>query len=339
MFWMETNVQHEAMTVPSLSDLTGGLIAPEYCPHCLKHGQYREAILKGMCRLHYQRERRGSLDLDRPPRAWTRREITDDNPERRRRRKRNAPVVAPEPIEKLVPWIKTPKTMITHDPVIGVVCHAKRYWNAAAIADKTAAEVISVDDGSLGCEANHRRTWSWLQSSPARWSLILEDDVVVASAFRFQLNQIVARAGASIISLYLGRGRPTHQQPAIGQAIISLPSEDVCFLSAKDLFSAQAYLVPTVFLPTLLAKTNDGPVPIDEQISAVVREHKMPVHYTWPSLVDHRSDMEPMITERHDGQPRIEQRVAWKFGGRPTWRPTYAPLRTPEELGITVIRS
>ena len=282
--------------------------------------------------MHYQRYRRGRLEDTTPYRPRR-------TKARRYRSKSIEEILGEGADDGLVPWFETPATMITHDPAIGIVAHEKRYRHAAKLADRIEAEAISVDDGTLGCEANHRRLWSWLRSSPSRWALILEDDVTVAPALRFQLNQILAKSLPSIISLYLGRGRPPHYQPAILSAITSLPGPDTCFLTAKDLLSAQGYLVPTSFLPVLLDGTDDGPVPIDEQISAVARAHTLPVHYTWPSLVEHRADMDPVITDRHDGQPRTERRVAWRFGGRPSWRPTFHPLKTPEELGITVVRT
>jgi GR25 family glycosyltransferase involved in LPS biosynthesis len=321
--------------------------AQEYglCPYCLKNDEVRDIDLKGMCRMHYQRERRGRLEDTRSHQPRKPRTGPYAGRPRRQRHYKSKSVgeIAKEQGLELQGWLvprfETPPAMITHDPAIGIVAHTSRYDYAQGQADKIFAEAISVDDGTVGCEANHRRLWSWLQSSPSRWCLILEDDVILVPAFRFQLNQILARAPRSIISLYLGRGRPPHYQPAILKAITTLPSEDTCFMTGKDLLSAQGYLVPTDFLPTLLENTDDGPVPIDEQISRVAREHKLKVHYTWPSLVDHRDDLEPLITERHDGQRRTEHRVAWRFGGRHTWHHNYHPLKTPEELGMTVIRA
>lgn len=281
--------------------------------------------------MHYQRWRRGETEeqMTRPRQKRANNVVIPiDFYQRTTVPARKCPTPAPPP-----PWGP-------QDIPIAIVTHEGRAAHAQILAEKIGAEAMSVDDIKMGCEANHRRTWSWLASGNARWSVILEDDVVVAPAFRFQLAQILTKAPTPIVSLYLGRGRPPHHQGAIATAITSLPSENTCFLLGKDLLSAQGYAVHTNLLSTFLAATTDRPdVPIDEQFSAVARGLEIPISYTWPSIVDHREDLAPVISTRADGQARTERRVAWKFGGRHSWFPDAAPLREPEELGMTVIRA
>jgi hypothetical protein len=39
------------------------------------------------------------------------------------------------------------------------------------------AAYISIDNGTLGCEGNHRKVWQWLNDhATTKWVVVLEDD-------------------------------------------------------------------------------------------------------------------------------------------------------------------
>jgi hypothetical protein len=105
---------------------------------------------------------------------------------------------------------------------------------------------------------------------------------------------------------------------------------------APALFSAQGYAIRKDILPTLITAPRTD-LPIDEHISQWATEANIPVAYCWPSIVEHRDDLPPLITQRHDNQDRIERRVAWQFGTRPTWSTQVHQIKTPQQLGMRVI--
>jgi len=224
------------------------------------------------------------------------------------------------------------------DPLFIVIAHPARKRAAEALISVLKADSSWDTDGS-GCEANHRRAWEWAadQDDPDRWVVFVEDDVALVRGFIGQVRRALAVAPSELVSFYLGRGRPPHWQLPIAKAITTLPGPDVCWLSAPELFSAQCYAMP-VHRARGLARTHRRSMPCDEHISRWARNRRLRVCYSWPSLVDHREDMVPLITERADGQPRIERRVAWNVGIRGRWTSRTHPIRTHAELGVTVVR-
>lgn len=225
-----------------------------------------------------------------------------------------------------------------------MVHHQSRASYATPIAERLHADMVTDNDG-LGCEATHRLTWKHLRDvlvseqtdQDNHWCVIIEDDIVPIPQFTSQLIPVLQNAPTDFVSLYLGKYRPPHWQLAIHNAITSTP-ESICYYTAPVLFSAQGYAVRPWLLSHLLLRTNDGPMPIDEQISAVLPNLKTQVSYCWPSIVDHNDSLACVIKNRHDEQPRPKGRTAWNLGARKRWTPTCYPIRTPEQLGITVVK-
>lgn len=313
------------------------------CTHC-----DRMAKAKGLCMMHYTRKRRGQ-DMDAPlnvhqaanARSTIRPTYSSSTTSRHLELvKDKRPKLPPHhlDVEKPPTWSTTIPPH--HHFAVAVCADPRRFVTASTLADLTQAEALVWDSTPTqrGCEANHRRTLQWLASSTATWAVVLEDDVVIPTTdFRSQLLQALNAAPTPLVSLYLGRGRPPHYQLPIMDAITTIPSEDTCWLIGEPLLSCVAYAIHTDLIPDLINCTDDGPKPIDEQISTWARATGTKVAYCWPSLVDHR-DGTPLVEERHDGQPRGDQpRVAWKTGTRDTWTRESIALKTPEELGITVI--
>ncbi|QDH91829.1 glycosyltransferase [Mycobacterium phage Phrappuccino] len=279
----------------------------------------------GMCKMHYDRQRSGR-DMYAPKGAWNRR--TKDDATKARR---HLAIVAQPPVP--APWKTGAVSM-------AIVADERRRTQAESLCDRTAAEAIVWDNETyrFGCEANHRRAWNWLAGSGEQWGLVLEDDIAIPRNFRAQVQQALAVAPTGVVSLYLGRGRPPHWQPAIARAITARAT-DTCWFTGPALLSAQAYAVRADLWPALLSLPPDDTTPIDEQITAWLIASGIEVSYSWPSLVDHRTDLAPLIAARADGQSRTERRVAWKTGVRKHWDASSAPLHTPEQLGMQVVHA
>ncbi len=221
---------------------------------------------------------------------------------------------------------------------LGIVAHAQREKRAYALAEATNAEIVNVDDGTLGCNGNHFYTLDWLYKYPAprhtvtskSWAVILEDDAKVGKDFNVDLGDALRKAPTDIVSLYLGRARPEHWQDQIAQVIAA----DVSFLTAPDLLHAVGYAIRWPLLGSLL---NEVPgthemtalggsrlLPVDEAISVWAKKHGHKVSYTKPSIVDH-IDGPSLIDSRTtrilyvDKSPGLApgtDRVAWCFGSR-----------------------
>lgn len=176
------------------------------------------------------------------------------------------------------------------------------------------AVYLSMDNGALGCEGNHRKVWSWLAGKHSTWSVVLEDDAVPVEGFRNQLEQALTHTPAPIVSLYLGRGLPVHYQPKIDLARHNANAVNACYLTSPVLLHAVGVAVRTALLSSVLF---DNGQPIDDAWTAWIASQSLQVAYTWPSLVDHRD--EETLVEHPDGVERIQHRKAWWCHTRDEW--------------------
>lgn len=182
-----------------------------------------------------------------------------------------------------------------------------------------AAGHVSIDDGTLGCDYNHVAVQRHLAELPSAWSVVLEDDAVVADSFRSQLGMVLAAAPCDVVSLYLGRSRPPQYQRHIAQALSG--ADEAHWLVGSRLLHAVGYAIRTELLPSLASFIS--PLPADARISAWAADVS-PIGYCLPSIVDHRDG--PTVARHPDGHRRTPGRVAWNFGHRSEWRSTSVVL-------------
>ena len=209
---------------------------------------------------------------------------------------------------------------------VGVVGHTARRRQAEALAERVGAW-LSIDDGSLGCEGNHRRVLAHLADSGADYAVVLEDDAQPVDGFADQVCAALeaappceypdgAVAAAPIVSLYLGTGYPRYWQSAYERAIWAADHIAAPWLRCSHLLHAVGYAVRRDLVADLVADLPQrAPLPIDAAITEWARSRNHDVLYTWPCLVDH-ADGEPVVTGR---RPRRAARRAHRVGGRVSW--------------------
>jgi hypothetical protein len=197
---------------------------------------------------------------------------------------------------------------------VGIVAHHARAEQAHKLMEDVGATYLSMDNGSLGCDANHKKVWSWLSGKDTTWSVVLEDDAIPVEGFTKQLEQVLSVAPTPIVSLYLGQGRPQHWQPRIDLAKNNANSVDASWLIAPALLHAVGVAVRTELLPKVLF---DKTKPIDDAWTEWIRTQHLRVGYTWPSLLEHRD--EDTLVKHPDGVPRTQHRKAWWCHTRQDW--------------------
>jgi hypothetical protein len=218
---------------------------------------------------------------------------------------------------------------------VGIVGHIDRADRVRALASHVRPEIISIDNGDLSCEGNHRHVWSTLATDylGSRWTVVLEDDAVPVDNFDVQLEHALRAAPASVVSLYLGRTRPPDAQGVIRQSVRVANLVDAHWLVSDRLLHAVGVAIRTPLVSSMLDYIAQPPAvfdPIDIAISRWAQANRIPVAYTWPSLVDHADG--PTVIEEHpdsasrdrliplpDGRMRLARRVAWRVGARDRW--------------------
>jgi len=188
---------------------------------------------------------------------------------------------------------------------IAIVAHPKRRAWAHRLSVATGGMIIP-DDLGLGAKANHLHAWEYLDNAGSLlpkqgdWGVVLEDDVVLCEDFERNLERMLDKAPSTVVSLYLGRGRPPQYQRRISSVI----ANDVSFITADALFSGQGYALPIGYFSAPIIDQLWGiDLPIDEAITQWVRGWHGSVSYPKFSLIEHR-DGPTLIDDHGDGQPR-----------------------------------
>lgn len=206
---------------------------------------------------------------------------------------------------------------------IGIVAHQSRTGKAHNLFHEIEADRIFFDDGTLGCEGNHRTAWAWLASvaDDDDQLVVLEDDALPCNDFREQLDAALAKAPVDVVSLYLGRSRPVQWQNFVKQAVWQADHDDACWIIGNATLHAVGIAIRGPDLvESMLNRTSQYNRPIDERITMWCRQFGHDVGYCWPSLVDHDDDLPTTVVHR-DGKRREPGRVAWKVGTRDRWTP------------------
>ena len=95
--------------------------------------------------------------------------------------------------------------------MIGIVAHTARAEHAHTLMDQVGAAYISIDNGTLGCNGNHKQVWTWLNNHTDEWAIVLEDDSLPTPDFRDQASQALKVTPSPVVSFYLGK----HHMPTL----------------------------------------------------------------------------------------------------------------------------
>jgi GR25 family glycosyltransferase involved in LPS biosynthesis len=226
--------------------------------------------------------------------------------------------------------------MCEHSPsiTIGVVAHEKRRDHAEQLATLIEADVVMMDDRTqhLGCEANHRRTWHALSNSSTEWVVVLEDDAIPVPDFRHQLTQALAVAPTDIVSLYLGRSKPTYWQPQIERFTQQADHDGAHWITSPTAIHAVGLAVRTT---TLQHHRHNVWLPPDQALTRWAEKNGHLISYCWPSLLEH-ADLPTTIRQHRDGMARTPGRVAWRTGTRDAWDDSSVHMAHPLKRKRTV---
>ncbi|EKM6430741.1 hypothetical protein ACI0ZV_003358 [Cronobacter sakazakii] len=188
-----------------------------------------------------------------------------------------------------------------------VVGHHARREQAEELAESLAAYLL-VDEDDFGANWNHRRALEWAAGQNSL-VVVVEDDALPVEGFQALATEWLSRFPDSLISFYLGTGRPPQYQLEIATKLIAADRERADHITMQRLVHAVCYSVPPKLLPKVLARW-DASKPADYAVGDACGG---PVIYPCNSLVDHADGLP---VEKHpDRQPRRERRRAWRLHG------------------------
>lgn len=186
-----------------------------------------------------------------------------------------------------------------------VVGHHSRLGHAQRLAAMLNAHVL-IDDGDHGANWNHRRALEWAARQSCR-VVVLEDDALPVHGFTDKVTEWLAQFPDSLISFYLGTGRPPQYQKEIAGMLVE--ADRVCgdHIVLSKLIHGVCYSPPKGKLAHMLSAWNKT-LAADY---AVGEAYGGRVIYPCYSLVDH-ADL-PTVERHPDNEPRTERRRAWRL--------------------------
>lgn len=186
-----------------------------------------------------------------------------------------------------------------------VIGHHSRYKQVSRLAELL-GDVLLIDSGDHGANWNHRRALEWASWQDCR-VVIIEDDALPVSDFVERVSEWLNRFPETLVSFYLGTGRPPQYQMQIAERLIVADKTREDFIMLPRLIHGVCYSVPHQHIERVLSRWDSGK-PADYAVSDA---YGGAVVYPCYSLVDH-ADGEPV--ERHpDSSPRTERRRAWRL--------------------------
>ncbi|WP_368538671.1 hypothetical protein [Enterobacter hormaechei] len=195
--------------------------------------------------------------------------------------------------------------MVAEQVMFVVVGHHTRTGQAQRLAALLDAHLL-IDDGKHGANWNHRRALEWAAEQTCR-VVVVEDDAMPVDLFFTPVTSWLKRFPDSLISFYLGTGRPPQYQMQIAERLIVADKTQADYIILPRLIHGVCYSVPPQHIERVLSRW-DSSKPADY---AVGDAYGGAVVYPCYSLVDH-ADGEPV--ERHpDSAPRTERRRAWRL--------------------------
>ncbi|MCO5984183.1 hypothetical protein [Enterobacter hormaechei] len=195
--------------------------------------------------------------------------------------------------------------MVAEDIRFVVVGHHTRLGHAQRLAALLDAHLL-IDDGNHGANWNHRRALEWAAEQPCR-VVVVEDDAMPVDLFFTSVTSWLNRFPESLVSFYLGTGRPPQYQMQVAERLIVADKTRSDFITLPHLIHGVCYSVPPQHIERVLSRW-DSSKPADY---AVGDAWDGSVVYPCYSLVDH-ADL-PTVERHPDNEPRTERRRAWRL--------------------------
>lgn len=189
-----------------------------------------------------------------------------------------------------------------------VVGHHSRREMATCLAASLNAHLL-IDEADHGANWNHRRALVWAEEQAGR-VVVLEDDAIPVSGFAELANEWLSRFPDTLISFYLGTGRPPQYQLEIATKLVLSDKNRTDYITIPRLIHGVCYSVPPQHLAKVLTRWSHSKA----ADYAVGDAYGGPILYPCYSLVDHADGM--LAEKPKDNMPRLERRKAWRLNGK-----------------------
>lgn len=188
-----------------------------------------------------------------------------------------------------------------------VMAHAKRKAWAEELSEQLAIPIVwdRVNDRH---ETGLRCLQAGMDSGSSHW-LIVQDDALVCRDLIAALDLAVQVAGERLVGLYAGN--TSSRMRTLQATARKAGSAWVERISGETLWGV-GIVVPTVHLPSLVEfYTHSKDVNYDRRVEKWADSRSVPIWYTAPSLVEHRTEDNPSLVP---GRTSVTRKAAWFIG-------------------------
>lgn len=195
---------------------------------------------------------------------------------------------------------------------VAVMAHRSREHLVLDLVQSIDADVMVAWD-ERNNEWDTGRRAIGLYDPTARWHVVLQDDALLCRDLVAGLSAALATRldrppPNAMVGLYVGAVNPYAGR--VARMVARADAEGCGWLRLLQLHWGVGVVLPVPMIPDILSLGDRTHVlEYDRRLSTVARKLRMPIWYTWPSLVDHRA--EPSLL-RHD---RAVPRHAHRFEG------------------------
>ena len=139
-----------------------------------------------------------------------------------------------------------------HQIEIVVVGHHSRIVKAQRLSEILGARLL-VDDGDHGANRNHYRALEWAAEQSCR-VVVLEDDALPVAGFTEQVSEWLNRFPDSLVSFYLGTGRPPQYQIHIADRLIVSARNQAAYITLPRLILGVLFSEPPQHVECVLSR-------------------------------------------------------------------------------------
>ncbi|MDU1105418.1 MAG: hypothetical protein E7A23_03980, partial [Enterobacter sp.] len=138
-----------------------------------------------------------------------------------------------------------------------VVGHHSRIGHAQRLATMLDAHLL-IDDGNHGANWNHRRALEWAAEQTCR-VIVVEDDAQPSSSLtELVIGHWLNRFPDSLVSFYLGTGRPPQYQMQIAERLIVADKTQADYITLPRLIHGVCYSVPPQHINRVLSRWDNS---------------------------------------------------------------------------------
>lgn len=189
---------------------------------------------------------------------------------------------------------------------IAVMAHPSRAAKAKVLYDKVTRmpfHSVSLVYDEMDNEWSNGKA-SLVSHTDSDWHVVIQDDAIISLNFYDNVKAAIENVPQqTLISFYTGRVRPKSME--VTRAVSAAESKDYSWLWAYTLMWGVGIAIPTNLIRDVIKDAETKDFVYDRRIGWYFNKRRLPVYYTYPSIVDHDYKMGSLLNNDYAELPRV----------------------------------